>query len=592
MDVASIMASHVVSATPSPANVVLQASSHEAAAPPVATFLSAPASEAMTNAEALTMQAMDRSVSINALPPMSLDRTQVGSQLLTSSASSSSLLPPSSPSVPLLRRVSMENLFQQDAVVTAPPLTPRPPLEPLDIPAKDAQRLARGLRAEVVLEAEEILRGNDRGGYTIPAKGLYPYQWNWDSGLVAIGWSAVDHERAWEEMRRLFSAQWADGMVPHIVFHQPSPTYFPGPEIWGTAESPRNSTGITQPPIAATAVRQLLERSMGGDVADGVAWNGGSLADDRSSYSLQQAEELFPKLMAYHRWFHMARDPQDTGLVATLHPWESGMDNSVAWDVPLRNVPVDDIPAYTRRDLGHVDASMRPTQAEYDRYLTLLYRFRAVEYDPHQLYYLSPFRVTDVCTNSLLHRANLDLRWLAVTLGRSDDAMEIDQWLQRSAAAFPSLWDESSGIFRCRDQLTGEFLDAATSAGFLPLFARAATPEQAEALAGTLSTWLDQVEYGVPSLDPADARFDQLRYWRGPVWAIVNYMVTDGLRFYGYEDLAMRVEASTRRLMNEHGLYEYYDPITGQGAGGSHFSWTAAMALAWLNQTDGSAMAG
>ena len=30
-------------------------------------------------------------------------------------------------------------------------------------------------------QARAILKQNDRGGYTIPTNGLYPYQWNWDS---------------------------------------------------------------------------------------------------------------------------------------------------------------------------------------------------------------------------------------------------------------------------------------------------------------------------------------------------------------------------------------------------------------------------
>jgi hypothetical protein len=32
------------------------------------------------------------------------------------------------------------------------------------------------------------------------------------------------------------------------------------------------------------------------------------------------------------------------------------------------------------------------------------------------------------------------------------------------------------------------------------------------------------------------------------------------------------------------GLREYFDPVTGDGAGGTNFSWTAAMCLAWLDR--------
>lgn len=424
------------------------------------------------------------------------------------------------------------------------------------------------LSDSVISESVQILRSNDYGGYTVPTRGLYPYQWNWDSALVAMGWAKVDEPRGWLEIETLMSSQWSDGMVPHIVFHQDSSTYFPGPEIWGTVEQPRGSTGITQPPVAAIAVRQLIEKSF-----------------DKEG-SLIRAKKLFPSLLAYHQWFYSARDPLGMGLVATLHPWESGMDNSSAWDGPLSRVPVDDIPAYTRRDLGHVDAAMRPTKAEYDRYLTLLYRFRAQDYDPAELYFSSPFRVTDLCTNSVLHRANEDLLWLARVLGESDAVAEIKGWQEKSAKSFDKLWDADSKIFRSWDQLLDQPLPAATSAGFLPLFAHVATQEQAEALAVTLTRWLDAVEYGVPSLDPEDPKFEALRYWRGPVWLIVNYMISDGLRYYGLHDLADRIEENSRKLVNTHGLYEYYNPVTGSGAGGGYFSWTAAMCLAWLDNTN------
>jgi hypothetical protein len=65
--------------------------------------------------------------------------------------------------------------------------------------------------------------------------------------------------------------------------------------------------------------------------------------------------------LAWHRWFYKARDPNQTGVVAILHPWESGMDNSPAWDEPMR-FPVDDIPPYVRCDLNHVHPEMRPTK--------------------------------------------------------------------------------------------------------------------------------------------------------------------------------------------------------------------------------------
>ena len=65
-------------------------------------------------------------------------------------------------------------------------------------------------------QARDILVRNDRGGYTVPTHGLYPYQWNWDSAFVALGFAEFDRDRAWQEIETLISGQWDDGMIPAI----------------------------------------------------------------------------------------------------------------------------------------------------------------------------------------------------------------------------------------------------------------------------------------------------------------------------------------------------------------------------------------
>jgi len=422
------------------------------------------------------------------------------------------------------------------------------------------------VRAHVVRDSMEVLRKNDRGGYTVPAEGLYPFQWNWDSAIVSAGWAVFDEERGWEELETLFSDQWADGMVASINFHRFSNTYFPGPEIWGTPEKPSKTTGITQPPVAAITARFMYEYAEQKDLA-------------RS-----KIEELFPKLLAWHRWWYKARDPENKGVVAILHPWESGMDNSPAWDEAMK-FPVDELPPYERQDLNHVNANMRPTKETYDHYLTLLYRFKKADfYNPDELYWISPFRMTDLCVNSILFRANRDLRWMALQLKQNDVVAEIEGWLEKGFQGFNELWDDEAGLYKCQDQITGKLADAGISAAFLPLFAGVATKDQAAKLVKHLERWLEKVKYGVPSLDPEDPRFEELRYWRGPVWIIINWMISNGLRHYGYDELADRIKEDSKALTSKAGLREYFDPVTGDGCGGHQFSWTAAMCLAWLDR--------
>jgi alpha,alpha-trehalase len=407
-------------------------------------------------------------------------------------------------------------------------------------------------------EAAQILRDNDRGGYTVPTRGLYPFQWNWDSCFVALGWATFDLDRAFAEIETLLTGQWPDGMVPHIVFHRPDPGYFPGPERWGTDREPPTS-GVTQPPVAASFVRRIL---------DG--------ADD-DAMAERRARALFPKLLAWHRWFHEVRDPDGTGVVTTLHPWETGMDNSPAWDEALARVDVPaDLEPYVRKDTTHVDPAMRPTGAEYDRYVTLVQLYRRHSWR-HEIAKLSPFRMADVATNCILLRADRDLLTLAERFGETAAAERIRGWIARSEGAFGSFVDPAIGTWRSFDQVAGNTVSAATSAGFLAFWAGLGD----DALARQLEAWVAKAPHGVASVAPDDPRFDSKRYWRGPIWAVVNFMIGEGLKEAGHAALAERVRADTRRLIEASGFHENFDPLDGAGAGGGHFTWTAAMWLAW-----------
>ncbi len=195
-----------------------------------------------------------------------------------------------------------------------------------------------------------MLTANDLGVSTKPSPKLYPHQWNWDSAFIAIGLSHYDLERAKTEIRSLLAGQWRNGMIPHIIFNPASSGYFPDPHGWQTARSPDApasilTSGITQPPMITIAVREIVTR------------------ENRADF----AREVFPALLAYHRWFHRERDPHGEGLVSIIHPWESGMDNSPRWLEILDRIKIAKRPDYQREDDTLVPPDERPTDADYDR---------------------------------------------------------------------------------------------------------------------------------------------------------------------------------------------------------------------------------
>lgn len=419
--------------------------------------------------------------------------------------------------------------------------------------------------ADLDAAARDILKANDRGGYTVPNGRVYPFQWNWDSAFVALGFDRFDRNRAWTEVETLFKAQWDDGFVPHIVFWKDDPGYFPGPSVWGTNKEPVSS-GITQPPVAATVVRKL--------------WDSAVATGEGDAYR-SRVEALFAKLVAWHRWFHEVRDPDKRGVVVAMHPWETGRDNSPEWDAPGEPIDVSNVGEYVRRDTSHLDAKMRPTKLEYDRYLALVQFGRARGWDHARIAAENPFRVADVGMTMILLRANRDLATLADALCRSDEAAEIRNWITLAEVGIAWLWNDQVGAWCSRDLLNGRSSGFITSASFLSFYAGL---KDAQRDASTLSHFdriARTVQFMVPSLDPDDPGFQMIRYWRGPVWAVVNYMVGTGLLESGDSERGERVRRDTLELMRRNGFYEAYSPVDGTGSGGDDFSWTAAIWLAW-----------
>ena len=127
---------------------------------------------------------------------------------------------------------------------------------------------------------------------------------------------------------------------------------------------------------------------------------------------------IYPRLVRNHRWWQAARDPERRGLVATLHPWETGMDNSPAWDTALARVPTEtktvDPPARHQRTSI---ATMRPRGEEYQRFIHLVDLFRDAGLGADRMLAASPFRVADIGTNAILLRAEQDLLALAARFG-------------------------------------------------------------------------------------------------------------------------------------------------------------------------------
>ena len=412
--------------------------------------------------------------------------------------------------------------------------------------------------------AREILRGNDRGGYTVPTARLYPYQWNWDSAFVSLGFATFDRARAWRELEMLLEGQWPDGMIPHILFRRDDPDYFPGPSVWRANLGPIPSGGISQPPVLASIVRELVETGGEEDAARG--------------------EAMIERIARWHRWWHTARRPEGCPVIATVHPWETGRDNCPDWTIGLDAMTVpDDLEPYTRMDTKHADPAQRPSKAQYDRFVTIIRAGRERGWDQKRLTEEGPFLMGDPGLHFILLRADRDL--LALMRRFGGDTGEIERWIEAGAEGSDWLWNADIGAFCARDVRSGAFSDGVSSASALCFYAGAGSEAQRRATLAHVERIGRAARYLMPSWDPAHPAFETQRYWCGPLWCQVNWMIARGLAETGHGALAERVRADLGAVIEASGFRECFDPVSGAGCIGTDFSWTAALWLAWASPT-------
>ncbi len=156
------------------------------------------------------------------------------------------------------------------------------------------------------------------------------------------------------------------------------------------------------------------------------------------------------------------------------------------------------------------------------------------------------------------------LSCMAQTLGREEEASRWAERRRRLAEAINArLWDDAQGFYFDR-RVGGDLCPVKAVSGFLPMWAGVASAEQAERLVAHLRA---PSEFWSPFPVPSVALDDPTHsedMWRGSTWINMNYFIIQGLRRYGYAELAetlrQRTLAEIARWYEATGcIYEYYD---------------------------------
>lgn len=435
--------------------------------------------------------------------------------------------------------------------------------------------------ANLLERAKAVLEQNDQGNYTMPAPDLYPHQWLWDSCFTAIGLRHMDIERAKMEILSLLQGQWHNGMLPNIIFSNER-QYRTDRQVWRSWLSPFApdgvaTSGITQPPMLAEAIVQIGKK---------LAW-----PERRQWYRM-----VWPALLAYHEWLYEDRDPHHEGLALLIHPWEAGLDNTPPWMSQLhehllpgwiralKKVHLIGFIELFRRDTHTVPIDERFSTVEVLAMFDIQRRLRRKAYDIDKILDHSLFAIEDLSFNSILVRGNEHLLQIAKSI-REEIPPELVARFDKTRRSFEELWDPYSGQYYSRDFVTHKLLKEPSVAALMPLYGGCISQERAEALVRLLENeHTFGPSYPVPSVPLNSSWFQEKRYWQGPTWVNMNWLIIDGLKRYGFKDHAAALTESTLEMVEKAGFSEYFDSLTGDAAGAENFSWTAALTIDLLKK--------
>jgi neutral trehalase len=278
----------------------------------------------------------------------------------------------------------------------------------------------------------------------------------------------------------------------------------------------------SQPPVGALIVKEIYKKY-------GEKWF---------------LQEVFNNLLTWNRFWANNRDidgylcwgsdPYIPGKISeflikgigtkTGAQWESGMDNSPMWD----------------------DAVFDITS--------------------HRLL------LADVGLMSLYVADCQSLSEIAYILDKPEIARELKERAEKYSKKLETLWDDKFGLYLNKDLVTGKFSYRLSPTLFYPLLAKVPTQKQAERMIkehfyNAREFW---GKYILPSIARNDPAYKDNHYWRGRIWAPLNFLVYLGLRNYDLPEARKDLVEKSKDLLlqswtKEKHVFENYNADTGQG---------------------------
>jgi putative isomerase len=254
--------------------------------------------------------------------------------------------------------------------------------------------------------------------------------------------------------------------------------------------------------------------------------------------------EIFDDLLRWNRWWANNRD----------------IDGYLCWGSDPY-VP-GNIPAYLIRGIG----TKKGAQWESGLDNSPMWDDAVFDSVKHRM------MLADVGLMSLYITDCRSLSEIASVLGKTQIAKELTERAEKYAKKLQTLWDDQFGLYLNKDLITGKFSYHLSPTLFYPLLAQ--VPDQKQASRMMKEHYYNSNEffgeYIMPSIARNDKGYKDNKYWRGRIWAPMNFLVYLGIRNYELPEAKKDMVEKSKKLLlkswvGESHVYENYNAETGRG---------------------------
>ena len=178
----------------------------------------------------------------------------------------------------------------------------------------------------------------------------------------------------------------------------------------------------------------------------------------------------------------------------------------------------------------------------------------------------------DVGLTGLYIHDCLCLAKIADILGHEEDAVKLNERAEIIEERMEELWDDDFGMYLNRRTDNDEFQYRLSPFHFHALFSHRVGQERAERMIKEHMRNPEEFwgEYILPSIARNDPAYPDNDYWRGRIWAPMNYLVYRALLEYDLPEMRKDLADKSRNLimkewLREGHVHENYNGDNGEG---------------------------